>query len=79
MPSYALSIDRRCDGLFVGRFPDIPGVLAYGSSQEEVVAASAESLRATLQRMFLTGESLLEPRSRGEIEVEQDVLEMVLA
>ena len=47
-----LEIDREADGRFIAEVPDLPGVLAYGDSQEQAVArAQALALRVLADRL----------------------------
>jgi predicted RNase H-like HicB family nuclease len=44
--------DREDDGRFIAEVPDLPGVLAYGATQEEAVArAQALALRVLADRI----------------------------
>jgi predicted RNase H-like HicB family nuclease len=47
-----LEIEREADGRFIAEVPDLPGVLAYGDSQEQAVArAQALALRVLADRL----------------------------
>ena len=47
-----LEIDREEDGRFIAEVPDLPGVLAYGETQEQAVArAQALALRVLADRL----------------------------
>jgi predicted RNase H-like HicB family nuclease len=47
-----LEIEREADGRFIAEVPDLPGVLAYGSTKEEAVArAQALALRVLADRL----------------------------
>ena len=47
-----LEIDRETDGRFIAEVRDLPGVLAYGATQEEAVArAQALALRVLADRL----------------------------
>ena len=47
-----LEIEREADGRFIAEVPDLPGVLAYGESQEQAVArAQALALRVLADRL----------------------------
>ncbi len=53
-----LEVDRESDGRFIAEVPDLPGVLAYGSTQDEAVArAQALALRVLADRLE-NGESV---------------------
>ena len=48
----ALEMDREADGRFIAEVPDLPGVLAYGETQEQAVArAQALVLRVLADRL----------------------------
>jgi len=38
MSDFTVDVDRENDGRWIGEVPELPGVLAYGSSREEAVA-----------------------------------------
>lgn len=38
MSEFTVEIDREEDGRWIGEVPDLPGVLAYGSTRDEAVA-----------------------------------------
>lgn len=47
-----LEIEREDDGRFIAEVPDLPGVVAYGATQEEAVArAQALALRVLADRL----------------------------
>ena len=47
-----LEIEREEDGRFIAEVPDLPGVLAYGETQEQAVArAQALALRVLADRL----------------------------
>lgn len=47
-----IEIDREDDGRWIGEVPDLPGVLAYGTSRAEAVArAEALALRVIADRL----------------------------
>lgn len=55
-----IEIDREDDGRWIGEVPDLPGVLAYGTSREEAVAKTeALALRVIADRLD-HGESIPE-------------------
>jgi predicted RNase H-like HicB family nuclease len=55
-----IEIDKEDDGRWIGEVPDLPGVLAYGTSREEAVAkAEALALRVIADRLD-HGESIPE-------------------
>jgi predicted RNase H-like HicB family nuclease len=47
-----LEVEREDDGRFIAEVPDLPGVLAYGATQDEAVArAQALALRVLADRL----------------------------
>jgi predicted RNase H-like HicB family nuclease len=47
-----LEIEREADGRVIAEVPDLPGVLAYGSTKEEAIArAQALALRVLADRL----------------------------
>ena len=47
-----LEIEQEADGRFIAEVPDLPGVLAYGATQEQAVArAQALALRVLADRL----------------------------
>ena len=47
-----LEIEQEADGRFIAEVPDLPGVLAYGTTQEQAVArAQARALRVLADRL----------------------------
>ena len=47
-----LEIDQETDGRFIAAIPDLPGVLAYGTTHDEAVArAQALALRVLADRL----------------------------
>jgi len=57
---FAIEIDRETDGRWIAEVIDIPGVLAYGQTQEEAMAkVQALALRVIAERLEL-GEAVSE-------------------
>ena len=55
---FAIEIDRETDGRWIAEITDIPGVLAYGQTQEEATAkVQALALRVIAERLEL-GEAI---------------------
>ena len=51
---FAIEIDRETDGRWIAEVIDIPGVLAYGQTQEEATAkVQALALRVIAERVEL--------------------------
>ena len=51
MLNYAVSLERRYDGLFIATFPDLPEAVAYGRDDEEALEEAEITLKATLNRL----------------------------
>ncbi len=50
--TFDVAVDREADGRWIGEVPELPGVLAYGSTREEAIArAEALALRVIAERM----------------------------
>ena len=50
--TFSIEIDREADGRWIAEVPDLPGVLAYGSSEAEVKAkVQALALRVVADRL----------------------------
>ena len=55
---YAIEVEQEEDGRWIAEVPELPGVLAYGQSQQEAVrTAQVLSLRVLAERLE-HGESL---------------------
>lgn len=70
MPSYAVALARRYDGLFIATFPDVPEAAGFGRDDEEAVEEAAKSLRAALDRREGLGEAMPLPLAPGKLRVE---------
>ena len=47
-----IELDRESDGRWIAEVPDLPGVLAYGSTREEAIGrVQALSLRVLAERL----------------------------
>lgn len=58
--SLTISLEREEDGRWIAEVPDLPGVMVYGSTQEEtILRVKALSLRVLADRIE-HGESVLE-------------------
>jgi predicted RNase H-like HicB family nuclease len=52
MSDFTVEIEREIDGRWIGEVPDLPGVMAYGSSREEALAkAKALAFRVLADRL----------------------------
>lgn len=50
--SLQIEIDREDDGRWIGEVPDLPGVLAYGTTREEAIdRVKALTLRVLADRL----------------------------
>lgn len=49
--AYRIEVEREKDGRWIAEIPDLPGVMAYGSTEKEAVsAAQALALRVVADR-----------------------------
>lgn len=61
--NFSVELDQEGDGRWIAEVTDLPGVLAYGASREEVLAhAQALALRVLAERLE-HGETAPEPFS----------------
>ena len=67
---YYSLIDRQDDGGFLGWVPDLPGVMASGRTEDEVVKKLFADARDCLHNMIMSGQSL--PPARPVAELPQD-------
>ena len=52
MSDFTVDVEREADGRWIGEIPELPGVLAYGSSREEAMArAKALAFRVLADRL----------------------------
>ena len=63
---YAL-IDREDDGGFTGWIPDLPGVVASGPTEGDVLHSLADRARQCLHDMVMTGEPLPAARPADDL------------
>ena len=55
-----IDVDRETDGRWVAEVPELPGVLAYGSTEEAaVITAEAIALRVLADRLERSGDDTL--------------------
>lgn len=67
--SFTVEIDREEDGRWIADVPDLPGVLVYGATRSEAIAAAkALALRVLAERLE-RGEPDAEPLSVSLIPV----------
>jgi hypothetical protein len=64
---YYSLIRRAQDGLMVGWIPDLPGIMASGMQEDDIVRELSKGARALLDKMI--GKGLLPPKpsSAGEL------------
>ena len=72
MTSYAVTLERRYDGLFTATFPDVPGVVAFGRDDEEALEEAAKALRASIARCAVSGDPHPTATSPGPLRVSPD-------
>jgi len=66
---YKVETEIETDGRWIAEIPDLPGVLAYGSSEKEAVAsAQALALRVLADRI----EEQKEPAETVTVSIESD-------
>ena len=61
MSEYVVIVERAEDGGWGAYLPDLPGVVALGSSRDEVSDRIHEAVEAYAQEMAALGEPLPEP------------------
>lgn len=66
MSEYVVVIERADDGGWGAYLPDVPGVVALGTSREEVSARIREALAAYAEELAALGQSLPEPVAVSE-------------
>ncbi|HKW64656.1 MAG TPA: hypothetical protein VJN89_19040 [Candidatus Acidoferrum sp.] len=67
--SYKIETEVETDGRWIAEVPDLPGVLAYGSSEKEAVAsAQALALRVLADRIM----EQKEPAETVTVSIEAD-------
>ena len=68
MSDFTVDIDRETDGRWVGEIPELPGVLAYGSSRDEAVARTKALAFRVLADRLEHGEDI--PEVHGVFSIE---------
>ena len=66
MSEYVVVIERSDDGGWGAYLPDVPGVVALGTSRDEVSGRIREALAAYAEEMSSLGQSLPEPVAVSE-------------
>lgn len=61
--TFIVELEREEDGRWIGAVPDLPGVLAYGQTREEALAAAFTLALRVLADRIEHGEALPEPVS----------------
>ena len=64
---YYSIIERGEDGHFWGWVPDLPGVSADGSTEQEVVDRLARGVRECVGNLIVTGQPVPKPRPPEEL------------
>lgn len=70
MPSYAVELTTRYDGLVIASFPDLPGVTALGVDDEDATAEGRRALEEALEALDREGLAVPEPRAQGRATIE---------
>lgn len=70
MPSYAVELTTRYDGLVIASFPDLPGVTALGVDDEDARAEARRALEEALLVISREGRAPPEARSPGGARIE---------
>lgn len=70
MPSYAVELTTRYDGLVIATFPDLPGVTALGVDDEDARAGARRALEEALVMIGREGGAPPEARSQGGARIE---------
>ncbi len=65
MPTYALRLTSRYDGMVVATFPDVPEAVGYGRDDEEAREEGLRALERVLDGARRDGEELPAPRASG--------------
>ncbi len=66
MSEYVVVIERADDGGWGAYLPDLPGVIALGTTRDEVSERIREALDAYAQEMASLGEALPKPVATSE-------------
>ena len=70
MSRYAVQLKTRYDGLVIATFPDLPGVTALGSDDEEALAEARRALAEALADYAADGIEAPAPVTRGAATIE---------
>lgn len=70
MSRYAVQLKTRYDGLVIATFPDLPGVTALGSDDEEALAQARRALAEALADYAEGGIAAPAPTARGAVTIE---------
>ena len=57
----AVEVEREIDGRFLAAVPDLPGVMAYGASEDEAIRKVKTIALQVLADMIESGEEVPEP------------------
>ena len=68
MTKFTISIDTETDGRIIAEVPELPGVMVYGSSEEEAVRKVKELAAQVLRDKRIHGDPPFRPvRSRARL------------
>lgn len=63
------------DGAIGVSFPDLPGCVAMGETEDEALANAAEALRSWVEAVAAQGGDIPQPRTASELRKDEEVLE----
>jgi predicted RNase H-like HicB family nuclease len=69
---YYSLIEREEDGRFVGWVPDLPGIEAFGPTEDEVLHKLSGLARQCLHNLIMTGQPLPVARAADELPAGRD-------
>ena len=69
MPTYALKLAERYDGMVMATFPDIPEAMALGRDDEEARDQARDALESVLADYAAEGRTFPELRAGGPVTV----------
>lgn len=67
MPTYAMRLANRYDGMVVATFPDVPEAVGYGRDDEEAREEGLKALEAALADRLAAGEPPPAARASGGV------------
>ena len=75
MPTYALKLADRYDGMIIATIPDVPEAMGMGRDYEEACEQAQCALEAALERYAAEGRAFPEPCTSGRLTVSTDKFE----